>query len=110
MPTLPPPKRTVIIRKGFDRRKSSRKDDLENIDGTNPASINRLDPEMIWKHDESCIARGTIGAGEVIEAIRDPEKAENFAQRIDELIGQAAAENERVSGRESQQGRYFRNR
>ena len=40
-------------------------------------------------------SRGTIGTGEVLEALTEPAKAKNFATRIDELIGKAKT-NERV--------------
>lgn len=41
-------------------------------------------------------SRGTVGLGEVIEALNDPEKAPNFAQRVNELINGEEGTNERV--------------
>lgn len=62
-----------------------------------PADFPTLSHHMRVSH---FFCRGTIGVGEVIEAITDPEKAANFATRIDELIGENLT-NERVRNNET---------
>lgn len=41
--------------------------------------------------------RGTIGAGEIAEAISDPKRAATFAARVRDLIKENPATDERVS-------------
>lgn len=40
--------------------------------------------------------RGTVGIGEIVEALSDPARAKTFASRISELVKDARV-NERVS-------------
>ena len=43
--------------------------------------------------------RGTVGAGEIAEAVSDPKRAKVFAERIGDLIRQNPPTNERVRAR-----------
>lgn len=44
----------------------------------------------------SYLHRGTIGAGEIVEAISDPKRAATFATRLGDLIKENPATDERV--------------
>lgn len=48
---------------------------------------------MVWCTDVA--GRGTVGVGEIMDALSDPTKAKNFAARIKKLITDAKG-NERV--------------
>lgn len=47
------------------------------------------------RNDAGVACRGTVGVGEIMEALSDPVKAKNFAGRIKKLITDAKG-NERV--------------
>lgn len=54
------------------------------------------------------LPRGTVGAGEIAEAISDPERAKIFAARIGDLVKENPPTNERVSELELLTHTYIR--